>query len=77
MSQHKKDQNLDQQVIDSFGHEWSAFDYAEGETDDATKGVGDIFGRQHAQGFAIELLPLFGGGPESLRLQTFGELTKL
>ena len=35
MSQHKKDQNLDQQVIDSFGHEWSAFDYAESETDDA------------------------------------------
>ena len=35
MSQHKKDQNLDQQVIDSFGQEWSAFDYAEGETDDA------------------------------------------
>ena len=35
MSQYKKDQNLDQQVIDSFGHEWSAFDYAEGETDDA------------------------------------------
>ena len=35
MSQHKNDQNLDQQVIDSFGHEWSAFDYAEGETDDA------------------------------------------
>jgi SAM-dependent methyltransferase len=35
MSQQKKDQNLDQQVIDSFGHEWSAFDYAESETDDA------------------------------------------
>lgn len=35
MSQHKKDLNLDQQVIDSFGHEWSAFDYAESETDDA------------------------------------------
>ena len=35
MSQHKKDQNLDQQVIDSFGHEWSAFEYAESETDDA------------------------------------------
>jgi SAM-dependent methyltransferase len=35
MSQHKKDQNLDQQVIDSFGHEWSAFDYAESETDGA------------------------------------------
>jgi SAM-dependent methyltransferase len=35
MSQHEKDQNLDQQVIDSFGHEWAAFDYAEGETDEA------------------------------------------
>ena len=35
MSQHKKDQNLDQQVIDSFGHEWAAFDYAESETDAA------------------------------------------
>jgi SAM-dependent methyltransferase len=35
MIQHKKDQNLDQQIIDSFGHEWSAFDYAESETDDA------------------------------------------
>ena len=35
MSQYKKDQNLDQQVIDSFGHEWAAFDYVESETDDA------------------------------------------
>jgi len=35
MSQHKKDQNLDQQVIDSFGHEWAAFDYVKSETDDA------------------------------------------
>lgn len=35
VSQHKKDQNLDQQVIDSFGHEWAAFSYAESETDDA------------------------------------------
>jgi len=35
MTQHEKDQNLDQQVIDSFGHEWAAFDYAESETDDA------------------------------------------
>jgi len=34
MSQHEKDQNLDQQVIDSFGHEWAAFDYAESETDE-------------------------------------------
>ena len=35
MNQHEKDQNLDQQVIDSFGHEWSVFDYAESETDGA------------------------------------------
>ena len=35
MSQHEKDQNLDQQVIDSFGHEWATFDYAESETDGA------------------------------------------
>ena len=35
MSQYEKDQNLDQQVIDSFGHEWAAFDYAESETDEA------------------------------------------
>jgi len=35
VSQHEKDQNLDQQVIDSFGHEWAAFDYAESETDEA------------------------------------------
>ena len=35
MSQHEKDQNLDQQVIDSFGHEWAAFDYSESETDNA------------------------------------------
>ena len=35
MSQHEKDQNLNQQVIDSFGHEWAAFDYAESETDEA------------------------------------------
>ena len=34
MSQHEKDQNLDQQVIDSFGHEWAAFDYTKSETDD-------------------------------------------
>ena len=35
MSQHKKDQNLDQQVIDSFGYEWAAFDYSESESDEA------------------------------------------
>lgn len=35
MSQHDKDENLDQGVIDSFGHEWSEFDYAESETVEA------------------------------------------
>ena len=35
MSQHKKDQNLDQEVINSFGHEWAIFDYSERETDEA------------------------------------------
>jgi SAM-dependent methyltransferase len=35
MSQDKKDQNLDQEVIDSFGREWAAFDYVERETDEA------------------------------------------
>ena len=32
MNQRDKDENLDQGVIDSFGHEWSVFDYAESET---------------------------------------------
>ena len=35
MSQRDKDENLDQSVIDSFGHEWAAFDYTETETADA------------------------------------------
>ena len=35
MSQHDKDQNLDQEVINSFGHEWAAFDYSGTETDEA------------------------------------------
>jgi len=35
MSQHAKDQNLNQEVINSFGHEWAAFDYAESESDEA------------------------------------------
>jgi SAM-dependent methyltransferase len=35
MSQHEKDQNLNQEVINSFGHEWAAFDYSETETDEA------------------------------------------
>ena len=35
MSQREKDENLDQGVIDGFGHEWAAFDYAETETVEA------------------------------------------
>ena len=35
MSHHEKDQNLDQEVINSFGHEWAAFDYAESVNDEA------------------------------------------
>lgn len=35
MSQRDKDENLDQAVIDGFGHEWATFDYAETETSDA------------------------------------------
>jgi len=31
----KKDENLDQGVIDSFGHEWATFDYGEPETTEA------------------------------------------
>ena len=32
---YKRDENLDQSVIDSFGHEWATFDYAETETTNA------------------------------------------
>ena len=35
MSPHKKDENLDQGVIDSFGYEWAAFDYGETDTSEA------------------------------------------
>jgi SAM-dependent methyltransferase len=35
VASHKKDENLDQDVIDSFGHEWATFDYGEKETTDA------------------------------------------
>ena len=30
-----KDENLDQEVIDSFGHEWATFDYGETDTSEA------------------------------------------
>ena len=35
VSPHKKDKNLDQRVIDSFGHEWATFDYGETDTSEA------------------------------------------
>lgn len=35
MNHHEKDQNLDQGVIDGFGHEWAAFEYLESGTDKA------------------------------------------
>ena len=35
MSQRDKDENLDQNVIDGFGHEWAAFDYTKTETAEA------------------------------------------
>ena len=35
MNQHDKVQNINQEVIDSFGHEWAVFDYAESITDEA------------------------------------------
>ena len=35
MSQRDRDENLDQGVIDGFGHEWAAFDYSETETAEA------------------------------------------
>ena len=35
MSPHEKDENLDQGVIDSFGHEWATFDYGETDTSEA------------------------------------------
>jgi SAM-dependent methyltransferase len=35
MSAQEKDENLDQEVINSFGHEWAAFDYSEAQTNGA------------------------------------------
>ncbi len=35
MGQYEKDQNLDQEVINSFGREWAVFDYSESENDQA------------------------------------------
>jgi SAM-dependent methyltransferase len=35
MSAQGKDENLDQEVINSVGHEWAAFDYSEAQTNEA------------------------------------------
>jgi len=35
MQELPKDQNLDQKVIDGFGHEWSSFDYTESQSSEA------------------------------------------
>lgn len=35
MHDHPKDENLDQKVIDGFGHEWSSFDYTELQSSEA------------------------------------------
>ena len=35
MSDKGRDENLDQEVIDGFGHEWVVFDYSESQTDEA------------------------------------------
>jgi SAM-dependent methyltransferase len=43
VSQHDKDENLDQGVIDGFGHEWAAFDYAETETAEALDAQFDAY----------------------------------
>ena len=35
MHDHPKDENLDQKVIDGFGHEWSSFDYSSSQSTEA------------------------------------------
>jgi SAM-dependent methyltransferase len=35
MSDKGRDENLDQEVIDGFGHEWAVFDYSEPQSDEA------------------------------------------
>ena len=43
MTSHKRDENLDQGVIDSFGHEWATFDYGEAETTEALNAQFDSY----------------------------------
>ena len=43
MAQHKRDENIDQGVIDSFGHEWATFHYGETETSEALNAQFDAY----------------------------------
>ena len=43
MAQHKRDENLDQGVIDAFGYEWETFDYGEAETTEALNAQFDAY----------------------------------
>ena len=43
MALHKRDENVDQRVIDSFGHEWATFDYGEAETTEALNAQFDAY----------------------------------
>ena len=43
MTQQKRDKNIDQGVIDSFGHEWATFDYGETETAEALNAQFDVY----------------------------------
>ena len=43
MTPHKRDENFDQGVIDSFGHEWATFDYGEAETTEALNAQFDAY----------------------------------
>jgi hypothetical protein len=43
VTQHKRDENIDQGVIDSFGHEWATFDYGETETAEALNAQFDAY----------------------------------
>jgi SAM-dependent methyltransferase len=43
VTQHKRDKNIDQGVIDSFGHEWTTFDYGKTETAEALNSQFDAY----------------------------------
>jgi SAM-dependent methyltransferase len=43
VAQHKRDENIDQGVIDSFGHEWATFHYGETETSEALNAQFDAY----------------------------------